>query len=445
MIQESERGDIMVIIKISKVSTFLVAVMMMAILLCCSSQVQAAQDGENSETLFNTVIPKTDALTKTGNCFVNQWYTPATAYSIYYYPVTVGKTYKVTGTTFGTAKTVVLAVNTANAGNAFVVDNSEVASGVNRVINREITIPNGFAYLAISIPTGLPFSVYEGSISRQSKIEEFVVKDPRHIVVDKNGNGDFTSIRAAVLYINSHFPDRGVVPTTIFIKNGVYVENPTVAAPYAAIPNYATKTSFIGESRDGVIINSTCTATAQGKCLEIGGECTVENLTINQLNDGFTIENNLGHNPYALHNDNAPVDNTKPYYTTVKNCKLYSECYMPVGAGLHHNQTQRYENVECIFNSEVTSEQGALYLHGCANPASIANGVEIDNCTLISKNGARALSLPNVVGSQQYTDIPVSIRRTIGVTTGSVVSKVSKSTHKITMDSALNNVVAWNY
>ena len=396
----------------------------------------------NSEILFTTAINNDGALDKPGYYYSSQWYVPDPAYALYYYPVTVGKTYKVTGTTFGTAKTVVLAVNTANSGNTVIVDATEPTTGVNRAISLEVTIPVGYAYIALSFPYELVFTVYEGTISRVPKLAN---KDFRYFVVDKNGNGDFTSIRSAVLFIINNFPDRGVVPTTIFIKNGVYVENPTVAAPYAAIPNYATKTSFIGESRDGVIINSTCTATAQGKCLEIGGECTVENLTINQLNDGFTIENNLGHNPYALHNDNAPVDNTKPYYTTVKNCKLYSECYMPVGAGLHHNQTQRYENVECIFNSEVTSEQGALYVHGCANPASIANGVEIDNCTLISKNGTRALSLPNVVGSQQYTDIPVSIKRTIGVTTGGAVSNVSKVTHDITIDSALNNVTDWNY
>ncbi|MCO1603704.1 hypothetical protein [Desulfosporosinus nitroreducens] len=34
------------ILRTSKVNTFLVCMMMMAILLCCSSQVQAAQDGD---------------------------------------------------------------------------------------------------------------------------------------------------------------------------------------------------------------------------------------------------------------------------------------------------------------------------------------------------------------------------------------------------------------
>ena len=41
-----EEGDIIRILIISKVHTFLVGIIMMAILLCCSSQVQASQDGD---------------------------------------------------------------------------------------------------------------------------------------------------------------------------------------------------------------------------------------------------------------------------------------------------------------------------------------------------------------------------------------------------------------
>jgi hypothetical protein len=237
------------------------------------------------------------------------------------------------------------------------------------------------------------------------------------------------------------------IPRTIFVRNGIYTENPRDSDPYGAIPKLANKVSIIGESRDGVIINCHISSTVQGKCIEAGGESTIENLTVNMLNDGtYTRDNDLGRNPYCLHNDDEPTDNgATPYYTTVRNCKFYSEGHTPIGAGLHNNQTQRYENVECIYNSNVFTEMGALYVHGCASSTAIANGVEIDNCTLISKNGAQALNLPNVAGSQQYTDIPVSVRRTIGTTTGSTLSNISKTTHLITKDSALNNISECNY
>ena len=46
-----KEGDIMGILKIGKMNTFFVGIMMMAILLCCSSQVQAAQDQDYTYTV----------------------------------------------------------------------------------------------------------------------------------------------------------------------------------------------------------------------------------------------------------------------------------------------------------------------------------------------------------------------------------------------------------
>lgn len=268
----------------------------------------------------------------------------------------------------------------------------------------------------------------------------------REIIVDSNndGHGSFSSIRDAVIFATT-FYDVANVPVTVKIKNGTYTENPTTTAPYSAIPKLHNMISIIGESRDGVIINCTCTSTAQGKCIETGGESVIENLTINMLNDGtYTRDKDLGHNPYCIHNDTNGT-NEKYFITKLKNLKLYSECFCPVGAGLGDKQTQVYESIECVYNSPIFTEQGALYVHSPYLSTDIAKGLVIDNCTLISLNGAKAMSLPNVVGSQQYTDIPVSIRRTIGTTTGTSLSNVSKATHKLNTDSALNNVSDWNY
>jgi hypothetical protein len=48
-----KEGDIIRVLKINKATTFLIGVMMMTILLCYSSQVQAAQDEDYNYTVLN--------------------------------------------------------------------------------------------------------------------------------------------------------------------------------------------------------------------------------------------------------------------------------------------------------------------------------------------------------------------------------------------------------
>ena len=72
--------------------------------------------------------------------------------------------------------------------------------------------------------------------------------------------------------------------------------------------------------------------------------------------------------------------------------------------------------------------------------------IEVDNCLCMSKNGTNALCLPNTEAPRvQYTDIPVTIRRTVCATDGATMTDVSKSTHKLTSDSLLNSYVSLNY
>src|SRR5699024_9808444 len=65
----------------------------------------------------------------------------------------------------------------------------------------------------------------------------------KNIVVDKDGSGDFTSIQRAIESCKS-FPYERI---TIHIKNGVYHEK-------VRIPEWNTKISMIGESKDSTII-----------------------------------------------------------------------------------------------------------------------------------------------------------------------------------------------
>ena len=267
------------------------------------------------------------------------------------------------------------------------------------------------------------------------------------LTVSRNGDCDFIDIQQAIDYAKRRFDtDNDII--TIFVKNGYYKVMPVSGYPYAPINKGFNKISIIGESRDGVIIECFNSSSLQNKVLDIGGECTVANLTIRSLNDGtYSIDNDLGHNCYCIHNDTGAGSAVNlHYYTTIENCKFYSEGHSPVGAGLHDNQTQRYVNCEFISNG--IKSLGALYVHASTESYADNMSVEIENCTCISKDGTRAINLPNVAASYNslpYNQIPITIKRTIAVTNGEDITNITSSTHRLTEDSFGNNTGILNY
>lgn len=271
--------------------------------------------------------------------------------------------------------------------------------------------------------------------------------EPIEYTVDLYGRGDFSDIQSAIDYAKDQCEQAALTtPVTIHIKNGIYQLIPRSDRAYV-IDKGANMISLIGESRDQTIITLTNTPAVNNKILEVGGHCTIANLTLKNLwnDDGSTYSGS--HNAYCLHNDISAGYET-PYVTTVENCYLYSEAFCPVGAGLQNHQTQVYRNCVFEYNSlEAThdyAQHGALYVHSPSSSTAGDCAVVIDNCTCISKCGTKALELPSVSGSLSYVDIPVTIRRSIGVTNGSVISNVTASTHKLTSDCKLNSVSDWN-
>ena len=266
------------------------------------------------------------------------------------------------------------------------------------------------------------------------------VQLPRTIVVDSEGDGDFTDIQSAIDFATLNY-DVVNIPITIFVKNGVYNVSPKATTPFYAINKGTNKISIIGESKDHTIINCTCTDELQGTVLNIGGECVIENLTINNFADAsYTSQTILegNHRPYCIHNDAIIVNNTNNYYTTVRNCKLYSECYTPLGAGLHHLQTQKYENVEFIYNSNVYNTEGAIYIHTSYDNTAIPSGLEIIDCTAISKNFAPAIYTINIANSLNFGSIPQTYKRNITDSNGTTeISLISRKS--ITSASKLNS------
>ena len=266
-------------------------------------------------------------------------------------------------------------------------------------------------------------------------------KEIRTIIVDSKGEGDFNTIEEAIAHAKYYY-DVANEDVTIFIKNGVYEVQPTNSYPFSPLNKGANRISIIGESREGVIIKCTNTASTQSKVMDIGGKCTIANLSIYCLNDGYTSETDLGHNPYCIHNDTTFDSNTE-YETVVENCYLYSECHAPIGAGLKNNQKQIYRNVETVANGIVGS---GFYVHAPSTPDASNCSLVVDNVTAITKNGRRAIDLGNVDGSLPYSQIPTTIRKSVFITNGPLTGAEGfKSSHQLTNDSALNNLSDLNY
>lgn len=279
------------------------------------------------------------------------------------------------------------------------------------------------------------------------------IRNNNTIIVDVNNDyGCFKYISDAIGYAKLKF-DVNTVPITIYIKNGkynlTYVPIDTNNGRYAALNKGANMISLIGESREGVIIELMNTPARNNKMVEHGGPSTIANITWRNLwiNDGSTGD--YRSNAYCIHNDNI-YSESDYYETVVENCNLYSEAFAPIGAGLHNRQKQIYRNCNIVFNSLDTSENGynkwaPIYVHSPGIHTARDCSLEIDMCTCNAQKGTEALSLPNVSGSLQYTDIPVSIRRSIFVTNGSVVTYVNKDNTLLKSDSALNNISDLNY
>ncbi|WP_248927578.1 pectinesterase family protein [Paenibacillus hamazuiensis] len=104
-----------------------------------------------------------------------------------------------------------------------------VASALSATSYKDTGVINGSTYYYVVTATN---GSGEGPAS-----DELAAAPAKVIVVDPNGNGDFTTVQAAV----SSVPAGNAARTVIFIREGIYREKVTVAAPLI---------SFVGAGRD---------------------------------------------------------------------------------------------------------------------------------------------------------------------------------------------------
>lgn len=232
------------------------------------------------------------------------------------------------------------------------------------------------------------------------------------------------------------------IPFTINVKNGYYLIDQSANTPYA-INKGSNKISIIGESESGVVMVKAISPTKQGKIIEAGGKCSIENMTLIYTNE----ENidNTGEPAYCIHLD-ANFDSEKVYETVIKNVTAINYCNAPIGAGLKNNQKLVYDDCDLIYHAE-SGKNGAFYTHA-PNQANDKNcELVVNNCNILHfSDKGKAINIDNVEGMLPYTEIPCTFtRNNVYAPNNNVIDSNFKSTHKLTKWSALNNIDELNY
>ena len=261
--------------------------------------------------------------------------------------------------------------------------------------------------------------------------------DTDSFTVDEGGTGHFFSVAQACDFARDAF-DVVNNAVTVFIRNGLYdheaPKNVAMGYPYAIINKGANRISLIGESRDGVIVSYENNSVNRAKIIEAGGECTIANMTVNCLNDeSYTDASAGGHQAcYCIHIDSVFAASER-YFTTVRNCKLFSTCHSPVGAGLADNQTIRLDGCECVSDTHVGTSTGAATIHASTDAAAKNMAVEIIGCRLLSLDGTKSLYMPDVEGGAPFTQVDVTLLGNTYYTTGPEITDADfLSRHKLT-------------
>ena len=231
-------------------------------------------------------------------------------------------------------------------------------------------------------------------------------------------------------------------PVTIFIKNGVYEIGIDDNMPYA-IDKGSNKISIIGESESGVILQKTCTNLKQGRIIEAGGECSIENMTLIQKVDSSFVEEYSDSRAYCIHLDSDFLSDGE-YITKVKNVTCINYVNAPIGAGLRNNQKLIYENCTLIYKA-TTGLNGAFYTHAPNDTNAENCSLVVDSCNIQHLSTGRAILMDNVPGCLPYSDIPCTFTRNVVYSRGIIVEEGFKTTHDITPISSLNNVAELNY
>lgn len=234
------------------------------------------------------------------------------------------------------------------------------------------------------------------------------------------------------------------VPVTINLSNETFEIKMADNLPYA-IDKGANKISIIGAGSNLTKIIKLCTATNQGKIIDAGGDCVLKGFTIEYKKDAsYNEQNDYGSNPYCIHLDKSPRNDSKQYTTKVEDVVAINEVNAPIGSGLRHNQKLVYKDVTLVNKTE-NGKNGALYVHAPNESRATNCSFEGYNVFAIMENSGKAVNMENVPGMLEYANIDCTFYG-LGVIEEEPHNYSNfKSTHRITKKSFNNNNNNFNY
>ena len=223
------------------------------------------------------------------------------------------------------------------------------------------------------------------------------------IVVDANGNGDYTTIEDAL----NNAGDTATNHVVIQINEGVYTPPPKISfnAPY--VENQRNLT-LRGVNRNKCIIRGDIgfydyTIGTDCAPLRLNGNVVIENLTILSYSseyrtyygtEGFVTTRENRNAAYCIHRDGQSREGDE---FLVKNCILINDHMTTIGFGLKPNVILRIE--DCYLQSEQNEDDsacnsyGTLYGHMQSSQTGLGQNLEIIRCQIVNKTSYQAINL----------------------------------------------------
>ena len=249
----------------------------------------------------------------------------------------------------------------------------------------------------------------EDGIVRTKGFDSSKRKDEFDIIVDANGNGDYTTIEEAL----NNAKDSETKHVKILVKCGTYFPSPDVAGVFPYEKNFRNL-SIVGENRNKCILRSDIgfyDYTIKTDCtpLRLNGNVNIENLTIfsysSKFNDyankveGFTPRDDNRKASYCIHRDGKSRDGD---VFVIKNCTLINDHMTAIGFGLKENVTLRIE--DCYIQSEQAEEHsladkyGTIYGHFDSGKFGLNQNLEVIRCQIVNKTSYQAIAIKDAKG-----------------------------------------------
>ena len=237
----------------------------------------------------------------------------------------------------------------------------------------EFTTPANCAYFTLALKTSAVPDAFvkekRYAVSDEAKIYKYIV--------DASGNGDFTTVNAAV-----EAADSG---DYIFVKAGTYEE--TVIAASTKVIN------IVGENKLTTVIFNDHGDYEHSPVLMGGG--SLQNITVYAKAPSGTLPANLA---YGVHIERQSLANAT---LLIKDCIIKSELSSALGMGMRGPCDVLLENVDFIS----TGNREALYFHDSDNDSQLGiQNITVRNCRMLVQAGKKAMLLQSQekTGSMVY-------------------------------------------